>query len=87
MEKVRSSPELVAAQAHMKKKAGKEKRNIAGLPTKMLDEVASKQEHEETEEMIQCRSISQEVLMRCGKNCAAKWRRKSWRSTNLRKTT
>ena len=62
VEEVRNAPELAVAQTQMKKRdASKEKkRKIASWSTKMLEETANRPECEDTEEMVQWRTISQE---------------------------
>ena len=51
----------------------------------MLQQVVNKQEYMDTEKIAQWRNTSQ-ILMRCGRSCAAEWRRTFWRSTSLRWT-
>ena len=44
------------------KEEKKKEKKVAGWSTKMIKEVASKQEFEDTEEMVQWRSISEEDM-------------------------
>ena len=86
VEKVRCAPELVAAQTQMHKRdAGKEKkRKTAGWFTMMLEETANRQDYEDTKEMVQWRSISQEGIDGLWKEqCGTMEERKFWRSTRL----
>ena len=59
-----SVPEFVVTQAQISgDKSGEEKQEkVARWSTKMLEEVTSKREFEDTEEMVQCRSINQEEV-------------------------
>ena len=62
MEELQRVPELVVARAPMKEK-------IVRWSTQVQAEVASKQESEETEEMVQWRTISKEDINESGKKC------------------
>ena len=91
VERVQQSPELVFAQTHMRKKeVGQGRENkIAGWSTKMLEETANGQECEETKEMVQWRSISQEGIGGISKELRGRTKswRKSWRSTRSTRHT
>ena len=61
VECVQRAPEHAVAQAQMEEEAGKErKRKVTGWSTRMLQEVESKQEYEDMDEMTKWKSISQE---------------------------
>ena len=67
-----------------KKEVGQGRENIiAGWSTKMLEETANGQDCEETKEMVQWRSISQEGIGGISKELRGRTKswRKSWRST------
>ena len=55
VDKVQIAPALVEAQVHMEKKVAsmEKKRMIAGWSAKMLEEVANRQDHKGTDEMMQ----------------------------------
>ena len=58
------SKKLVLAQAQMKKKEtnNEKKRKMTDRSTNMLEEVASKNDHDDTEEMILWRTFGQEIF-------------------------
>ena len=72
--RVHSAPELVVAQAQiLKREAGAvKKKKLAGWSTKMLEDVADRQGFEDTEEMVQWRSIGQERVKDLWKELSGK---------------